>query len=274
MEIWHRITFHSSDNVDHFIKACQVKFKTATGFGGKSYHIHVDVSESHPAWPQISALAREKEAFDIDETVFSTSELLAVEWVRLKFDFVCGYPQPENDMSWMDITYDNGCPRCGTGYRQKAPFHLAREPRMGKRDFTHLFWTYALFCTPRVFEGLKAQGIRGYEVWPAIIHRWKQPSKTVSQLVVPGVAGPGLADDALPTESCGRCDVTRYGFHRRGYMHLKREALLPDVDFQQTYEWFGSGGESFRELLISNRVASLIIHEGWRGVRLKPIELV
>ncbi len=43
-------------------------------------------------------------------------------------------------------------------------------------------------------------------------------------------------------------------------------------DCPLTNEWFAGGG--FREILISNRFARLIINEGWKGVRLKPVKLV
>lgn len=58
-------------------------------------------------------------------------------------------------------------------------------------------------------------------------------------------------------------------------MHLKREALRSDVDVLLTHEWFGSGGHmGFREILISNRLARLILEKGWGGVALKPVEII
>lgn len=47
-----------------------------------------------------------------------------------------------------------------------------------------------------------------------------------------------------------------------------------DVDFVRTDEWFGSGLIAFREILVSNRVARLILDKGWQGVRMKGVELV
>ncbi len=232
--------------------------------------------ESDPRWSQVNALVREKNALDMYDTIFTEPEVLSAEWVRLKPVFEQGYPQPEAEMMWKQITYENQCPQCGAGYQQKAPFRLAKEPRLGKHDFLCLYWTYTVFCTPKVLEALRAHQIRGYEVWEAIIHRTNQPSKVVSQLVFPSVAGPGLAEvDKLQPETCAQCGLTKYAYHKRGYMHLKREALRPDVDVLLTNEWFGSGGYSgFREILISNRLARLILEKGWRGVALKPVEVV
>jgi hypothetical protein len=57
-------------------------------------------------------------------------------------------------------------------------------------------------------------------------------------------------------------------------MYLKKEAVLPDTEFMLTHEWFGHGLLSWREILVSNRVASRILDKGWQGVRFKVIELV
>jgi len=275
MEIWHRITFGHIDDVDATIEAMDIKYKRRPLPGG-GYLIHIDITESDPRWPQLAALVGQKNALDMCDTIFTPEEILSADWVRLIPVFEQGYPQPEEGMAWKEITYENQCPQCGVGYRQKAPFRLAKEPRLGRHDFVCLYWTYTVFCTPKVLETLQAHQIRGYEVWEAILHRTNQPSRVVSQLVFPNVAGPGLADvDKLQPETCPQCGITKYAYHKRGYMHLKHEALRSDVDVLLTHEWFGSGGYSgFREILISNRLARLILENGWRGVALKPVEVV
>lgn len=275
MKIWHRVSFGKMDAVDSIIEALGIVYKKTPGLHGY-YLITFEIEESDPRWPQVAELIREKNAPDFFNTVFTKKEILSSEWVRLIPTFEQGYPQPKKNMAWKQVTYENQCPQCGVGYRQKAPFHLAKEPRLGKHDFVCLYWTYTVFCTSRVLEALKAHQIRGYEVWNTIIHRTNQPSRVISQLVFPNVAGPGLLDiDKLQPETCPQCGITKYAPHTRGYMHFKREALLSEVDILQTHEWFGSGGYSgFREILISNRLARLILEKGWRGVALKPVKLI
>ena len=153
-------------------------------------------------------------------------------------------------------TYANECPKCG-GYSQKGPFHISKEPRLGKRRFRSLYWTYVVLCTPEVLEGLRASDIVGYEEWPVLLRRTREPSTQVSQLVFPVVAAPGLADESkLEPATCPVCGLTKYGFCKRGQLHIKRESLSTDVDAQLTYEWFGSGRYGgFREILVSSRLA-------------------
>jgi hypothetical protein len=278
MEVWHRVAFNGDVKSDFkaALDRIGIEYRISPLPGHVTGLVYFDIAESAPHWRQIAELIKREGASDEVQTVFTKEEVLSAEWVRLMPTFEQGYPQPKEEMAWKQITYENQCPQCGVGHRQKAPFRLAREPRLGKHDFVCLYWTYTVFCTPGVLRTLKDYQIQGYEVWEAIIHRTNQPSEVVSQLVFPNIAGPGLADvDKLQPETCSQCGITKYAYHKRGYMHLKREALRSDTDFILTYEWFGSGGYSgFREILISNRLAKLILEEGWRGVTLKPVEIV
>jgi hypothetical protein len=273
MEIWHKITFGHKDNVDAAIKAMNVKHKMSP-LPGDGYLIHIDISESDPLWPQLSALVQQKKALDIFDTVFTPGEILETEWIRLIPSFEQGYPQPEKTWVTNPINYESHCQECGT-FRQTASFRLKKEPNLGKKDFMSLYWTYALFCTPRVLSELETHRIRGYEVWNAIIHSTNALSQKVSQLFISTVAKPGLVRvDDLGSKTCPSCNATRHYPHMRGVMYLKRGALTPSVDIMQTYEWFGSGHSAYREILVSNRLARIILDEGWKGIALKVVELI
>lgn len=274
MRIQHRITFGCESKVEDRLDALGVVFEKMPL--STHYVIRVDISESHPRWQEIAALVQEKDALDIYQTLFSRQEILQAEWSFLELLFHHGYPQPEDTWEWKAIVYEDYCLKCGIGYRQKAPFHLKKEPRLGKKDFLSLHWTHTVFCTPKVLDRLQLAGIQGYEVWPAVLHRTGQSATEVSQLVFPRVANPGLADsDKISPETCPVCGLTKYGFCKRGQLHIHRESLLPDTDVQLTHEWFGSGAYGgFREILVSKRLAKLILDEKWRGVALKPIKLI
>lgn len=275
METWHRVAINPRRDVgfQEALDQMGVKYKIAPLPGYPVGLIFFDIAESDIYWPKVDELIRTIGASNVFDTLFTTEEILAADWVRLYPALQRGYPQPRR--GWERATHKNECPRCGAGYRQKSPFRLAGEPRMGKHDFLSLHWTWAVFCTSRVVEALATNKIRGCEVWPAIINRTNQPSAVVSQLIFPHVAGPGLAgEDRLKSETCSQCGMTKYEYHKRGYMHLRRDSLRTDVDTQLTYEWFGSGGMGFREILWSHRLVKLILEAGWRGLRFKPVKLV
>jgi hypothetical protein len=273
MEIQHRITFGRIDNVDTIIKNMDVEYKISPLPGG-GYLIHIDTSESDDHWQELATLARQKNALDMFDTIFTPGEILAAEWLRLVPVFEQGYPQPEGTWVRDPVNYADHCPQCGT-FRQVESFRIKKEPNLGKNDFMSLYWTYALFCTSRVVDQLKSHQLEGFEAWDVIIHRREVRSEKVVQLFTPGIADPApVRADDLPRETCPLCHVTKYYPHMRGVMYLKRDALLSDVDLMQTYEWFGSGHAAYREIIVSNRCARLILEQSWRGVRLKAVQPV
>ncbi|MBN1368142.1 MAG: hypothetical protein JW967_09490 [Dehalococcoidales bacterium] len=269
MEIKHRVGF-ALDEAETTIKSLGIKYKKNVHPKGGGI-ISFDIYESDERWSQISKLRQEVGGSDIYDTVFTKQEIIDAEWSRLIPRNPKGYPQPED--GWKDLTYQGGCHKCGSGYVQKAPFGI-KEPQMGKKDFMDLYWTHAVFCTPKVAEVLKAEKINSLEFWDAILPRTKQPSKAVSQLFTRRVTEAGLSDeDKIKLEVCTVCGMVKYAYHKRGYMYIRREALNDGIDIQLTHEWFGSGGHGFQEILISNRFAKIILENDWKGIELKPIKL-
>jgi hypothetical protein len=276
MEIWHRVTFNGDADQDFRVAIDElgIRYGTSPLPGHSIGLVYFDITESDPRWTHIEELIRTRGASDMLNTKFTRGEILNAEWARLVPNFQQGYPQPEETWVTNPPNYEDHCPECGT-FRQTANFRLKKDPNLGKKDFVSLYWTYALFSTPQVFNELESHGIRGYEMWDAIILRSDTSSKKVSQLYIPTIANPGLVRVGdLKGETCSSCNVTKYYPHTRGVMYLNRDVLIPDVDIMQTYEWFGSGHAAYREVLVSNRLARLLLDRGWKGVALKAVELV
>jgi hypothetical protein len=273
METWHRLTFNRLDNVDEIIEHMDLKKKKVPTIG-QGYILIVDIAESDARWSYMQKLAEEKQSADMFDSIFTDDEILASPWVRLMPVFERGFAQPRH--SWRERTYDNICPRCGVGYSQKEPFRIASEPRMSKNHFLSLVGAMNLFCVQQLRGDLERVGLSGYETMSVIIHPTNEPSKTVCQVVFPIIAGPALADeDRLSPERCEACGITKYGYLRKGRMHLKASAIGTEVDCQMTNEWFGSGARTgFREFLVSHKFAAAILRNRWRGVRMKPVDLV
>jgi hypothetical protein len=274
MKIWHRVTFGHADAADPILDRIGVKYDISPLPGG--HHLtHLTLAEDDASWPRVADLIREKQALDLCDTTFTDDEILAAEWVRLTALHQWGYPQPEKGMAWRYVTWQGHCDKCGAGYRQAAPFRIAREPRMGRNHFFGFFWAWTAFCTLDVVATLATASLRGYDTWDVVLHKTGGSSALVRQLVPKAVAQPGLAEaDRRSPETCATCGITKYAYHNRGTMHLRRDALDGDADFLLTDEWFGSGGHSgYREMLVSQRVARIVVGERWRGMALKPIAL-
>jgi hypothetical protein len=276
MDIYHRVAINSKKDIEFLsvIEKLGIQFRASVLPGGASSLIVFDITESDSRWGVVSELIATKGASDIAETFFTKEEILEAEWLRLKSTFEQGYPQPKLHWPIKQLSYELTCPKCAI-YKQTNPMRLAKEPSMGRKSFMSLIWADEIFCTPEVIRGLEEIKAKGYEAWDAVIHKTDRPSERVRQLYVPGIASPGvIIDDDLERKICPVCGTTKYYPHVKGRMYLKREALLPDTDFMLTHEWFGHGLLAWREMLVSNRVASLILNKGWGGVRFKVVELV
>lgn len=275
MEIWHRISFNGDTKPD--FKLCidrlAINYKTSSLPNHIIGLIYFDIAESDPHWMEVEDLIHKFGASNIYDTVFSEDEILAAKWCRLMPVFEQGYPQPEKTWNTKRGEYEGVCPKCGVYSRQKESLRIKKEPRLGKHHFMSLFWTYVLFTTPAVLSRFASHQLQGYEVWPVLIHKTGQPSEIVSQIYIPNITDAVLIPEMdLPQSACSQCGVVKYQYHKRGYMQFSQNLLNSDLDFMLTQEWFGDGHAAFREILISNRVARLIIDHKWQGARLKPVK--
>jgi hypothetical protein len=275
MEILHRIVFSDRDKIDNLLEYNHIKYTKKIGYKGKSYLVIVKISESDLNWSIVSTLIKERHALDIFDTIFSEKEIGEAEWLLLKPSFEQGYPQPKN--GWEKMVYgDSVRPLCGVGFTQIGPFHIAKEPFLRIHDFYRPSWTYVLFCSNKVISQIMENGISGVEIREVILHNTNLLSKVVSQLIFPHVTTPVLGEvDKIDPWTCPLCGITKYAYHKHGYMHLKNNQIRHDLDAQVTYEWFGTGtATGHREIIISNRFASIIVENNWHGVTLKPVKLI
>lgn len=282
MEIIHHVVFNtmSSKELLKPIAELNIPHKIVELPGGGNSLVTFDISEDDSHWDMVFQLLKAHLGFDIYhggdqyETFFSEKEIRESEWLRIIPIFVQGYPQPEANWPFRQVSLENVCPECGI-FKQNNYMRLKKEPDLGKNSFMSFITQYAIFAIPKVFLGLEAIKAQGYDAWKVLIHRTQQPSAKVQQIYVQNQAKPGLSDSATTRyTSCSVCGVTKYYPHRKGIMCFPKNALPPDVDFVETNEWFGIGQGAYREILVSNRVAQLILDKGWQGIRFKVIGLV
>jgi len=275
MEIWHRVAFNGDTDLDFKkgVDKLSIRYKISPLPGHEIGLGYFDIAESNSHWMEVADLIQKLGVSNVYDTIFTEEEILEAKWSRLMPVFEQGYPQPEATWATNPITYEGVCSKCGTYQRQRESFRIKKEPRLGKNHFMSLFWTDALFTISTVLTEFAAHQLRGYEVWPVLIHKTGQPSQTVSQVYVSDVTKATLIPEAdLPWRVCAECGITKYQYHKRGYMQFSRDLLESDLNFILTREWFGDRHMAFREILVSNRVAHLIIDNKWRGVRLKPVQ--
>lgn len=278
METWHRVAFNGDTKSTflHRVKELGIKYKVSPLPHHKTGLISFDITETDPNWPVINVLIEQFGASNIYNTIFSEEEILSAPWSRLIPVFEQGYPLPKE--AWLSgmPPYGERCSKCGIPKKQQQfRFRIKKEPRLGKKSFMSLYWTYALFAVPIVFEAFTENELTGYEKWPILVHKTAQLAQSMAQVYVPQMAEASLIpEETLKRNLCPECGTVKYFPHMRGYMQFTAELLVADVDFMLSQEWFGDGHAAYREILVSNKVARLILERKWLGVQLKPIKLI
>jgi hypothetical protein len=271
MKIIHRVAFQGNQEIERKLLTLGINFKK-TVLPGKSYLLHFDIDENNPEWKNIQRISRQYDASDIPRTVFTKKEVLQAEWLVLRLDHFSGYPHPED--TWREISGQSGCPVCNIGWKQTEPFQIAKSLTIGKRAFTSLYWAYPLLAIDEIFEKMAQSGINGYERRALISSRTGEPFIGIAQVFIPYVTHPGgIYSEVLDTEIF-ECGHQKYRSVKQGQLSVYKRALLLDVDFQYTYEWFGNEAKAYRELLVSHKIARLIIENKWKGVVLHPVRIL
>jgi len=279
MEIRHRITINATATPELFaefdILGIYNKKIQLPGKGG--ILVSYEITESDSRWKNVSELIQKNEVLDMVDTFFDNDEIKKAKWSRLVSTFEQGYPQPKLHWPLKQMTYKDVCQKCGTRVQSQS-LRIQHEPSLGQNSFMSLLWCGEILSSQNVFEAFAGIKATGYKAWPVLIHKSGRPSEKVSQIYISDIALPGLiVDENYNRIKCSECGVTKYDPHMNGLMSLKRRSLLSlskETDFVLTYEWFGSGLIAYREILVSNRVAKLILEKGWKGTRLKAVELI
>ncbi len=210
-----------------------------------------------------------------------------------------GYPQPEADFGYLNFSYDQsrGCPTCGIDVIQDRPLRFRQEPKAKHSHFIGLNWIVdQIFVRPSVKETLKTNNITGTRFSQPVIHKTNEPVQGIFQLHVDTLLPPGIISDTLTTEKCEFprdqdsvnflkankskllegpfCGRIKYNFPQGIALRAKREIFADMPDIVRVTEWFGSGGSASQPILVSNKVATLVAAQKWRGANLDPIKLV
>ena len=219
-----------------------------------------------------------------------------MEWYWLQITDHVGYPQPEDDYAELTYDFQNGCPTCEIGKKQKVPFRFRSEPKSANRQFFALYWVHDEFFVHNVVKtGFRKRRITGVRFTKPVKHRTGEPLESIYQMNVKTVLPRKAVDvSKLMAEKCEMpkdrgmvkflravgcrlegpwCGRIKYNFPEKGGLCVKRSVLQSQPDIVKTYEWFGSGGAAGRPILVSAKVKRLIEQEQWRGVKLIPVTL-
>lgn len=284
MRIWHHVSLDPEaeevlqERGLEYKRDHSVNYPHRDDFVPKVNSLILDIAEDHPAYMEIKRMVEAGKKLNMVHTEFTEQEILSAEWLLAWPAHSIGYSLPRGD-AWSTRYFECDCIHCGVSWRQIAPFRISKEPSMRRASFASFWGGFELFCTGEVAETLASEKLRGYETWPVLLNKTRQPVTNIKQLIIQQITQPSLVEElaeqnGVRKHMCAECGQVWYNPYVRGMIPLRRDALRQDIDFQLTHEWIGFGRTARREILVSQRVAHLVLSRKWKGLYLSPVQLV
>lgn len=250
-------------------------------------------------WPILRDLAAEHGVKVFSSATFTNDDIAAAPWLFAYATADAGCAQPQKNFGLLGAAFDltHHCERCGIGKFQSGPFRLSAEPNSKRAHFFAPRCPQTLFARNDVREMFESEGVSGARYLPPLRHRTGNRLETIVQILPTTTLDNGLVSAAQEQVICSPTDhemksiltaeerkgTGRYGhcgrvkFHvpyRRRLVHYSHDVLVRAPDIVLSVEWFGSGGVAAQQVIVSNKVARLVLAHGWKGLELQPIELV
>lgn len=261
MKIFHRYSANLSQDVVDELTALGIDVDLTADF------FVFEVDEDDFRWPAVREWAERDNQIGSVWTTFSREEIEAARWLRLLPQWHHGFPQPEQDWGYFELTYDLSgfCNECGTGFRQAAPFRMRREPKWGRRSIMQLNWVFdEYFVKPEVWEQVFAPFGIGRR--PATDKHGKE-LETVVQLVIDEEVE--IDTSQMAGEVCPACGRVKHPPFVRGYFPALRSE--PKGKAVRVAQWFGSGGAANSEIIVARDVRVAMEAANVRGAEFEPV---
>lgn len=241
----------------------------------------VDIYESNPHWEYISMWVRQEKLLCRSETEFTKQELENAEWLTMRSQWRFGYPQPEGNFEYENITYTrrNYCPECSSGLVQVNPFRIKKVPKWGRRHFAELNWIGdELFVSDTAKSILESHNISGISFMGVQDKAGKEFFSDISQLIIHNIIEEGLFESKASIRqinSCPNCGITKYVPSGIGMLAFRKEIFDNQADIVKTGDLFGSDHYAAKVIIVRQSVYQMILQNNLeRGLVFEPIELL
>lgn len=224
------------------------------------------MAETDPHWPEVHALLVQWDASDFVTTEFTADEIASAPYCVLTTEFMHGYPQPEDDFGYLELTYDTDdfCPQCGIGLQQKAPFVMRKGPKWGKNSVAQLHWVLDEFFVKTDVWGTVFASLQ-LECRDVLDKKGRVLQDVVQLQATERVA---LAIGEISAKKCEHCARRKHGIIKRGFFPSPLTA--PASPVSRSEEFFGSDHQAFNKIIVNAEVAVAIRRAKIRGVSLWP----
>ncbi|MBE6327782.1 MAG: hypothetical protein E7077_12150 [Bacteroidales bacterium] len=173
-----------------------------------------------------------------------------------------GYPMPDDDFGYKELTYsitNEYCERCDIGKHQKDDFRIKNLP---KAKFWSLGWVYdEFFVDKAIYEavfrpfGVACRSVKNYKKETVI--------DSIVQLVIPDTDQP-LDLSEYEYEICPVCGKIKYHAAVKGFFPIQEN---PTLHMYKSKEYFGSGGSSSKKVFVSAQLRDKMLESrlmNWR----------
>ena len=250
MKVRHRIVFNNKGISAEFLS--YLKAKDAR-FDDDGTDLVVAYLYEEDEWRESLYWFLRKEGVPtLVEPVYSNEELESASWFKIRSKYRWEYPQPEDNMSYKNTTYDSShyCNNCGCGLKQKREFRVNKNPQWGKRNFLMLNWIEdELFINNVVKDKLEQANSKGYELCDVINDKKNIPVINMKQMIVRKILKPGfdkVNESVREIITCKKCGCIKYIYSGRGLAYKKDVFEGIDDDIVKSTEIFGAGHIVFK----------------------------
>lgn len=240
--------------------------------------VSFDICQDSIHWPTIESLTKSHKTTVLSETTFSKTELENAEWLSIRSQWHCGYPQPEAKFRYQEITYDgiSHCKECGSGLKQVGPFRMKNNPKWGNRHFLMLNWVNdELFVDSTVKNIFLANGITGCDYWPVLNTKGTNEFPQCYQLAIQERVKIGLVPNQERIRAiytCPYCGRKKFHSSGIGIYQIDKTVLGYAPDICKSEEYFGWGKGADNLILIRSKVYHLLCENKLdRGLAFVPV---
>ncbi|QKE76100.1 hypothetical protein HPK19_25185 (plasmid) [Arthrobacter citreus] len=277
MRFKHRYCFSKGNKkLEQFLTLNEIPFDLEYGIGV------FEIFEDNEHWEEINKNADQYDLLSLVETIYSPKEFINAEWLSVRSKWRWAYPQPEGNMAYEHITYndENLCDGCGRGLVQKDSFRLKKTPKWSSKNFLILNWIEdELFISSKAKTELQKSRLKGIDFYEV-----KKSAKDnvilddVHQIYINVQLDPGMLsenDTIASTLHCKECGGTKFITSGRGLKFKKNIFDNIDVDIIKSSETFGDGHMCARIIFVSQEFFQFIKKNKLdRNLEFEPILLV
>ncbi|CAN5894777.1 hypothetical protein BH11VER1_BH11VER1_01850 [soil metagenome] len=269
MEIVHRVFSNKKPELKALVDRLMIPHTYTDNIVGQV--VSFEILESDPKWVLLEEHLGKFDTFHTVGTQFSRKEIMSADWL---FTFVGTYQYPQPEENWGHDSYDesNSCSKCHVGISQSKPIRLKSDFKQKNSAFFGLFWSYDVVLTrPHIIRILKeAFGAKHFNTLPVIHHKSGIKFEDLVQIVIPILETDLIIDDEIQREHCAQCGSNRNVRKERGMVLTRGVSPQASSPIYLTKEWFGSGGSSHRQIVVSNDFMDFVTRNKLRGFSFEP----